>query len=558
VANIPLPPRSQAPEALPLARIPTASYDHGPGIRRVAAVAADAYMQPPLPADMFRGDFIKGQAWGEAAQTFGQAMLAIAEDTARAKDEGDLAQLDLDTSEALASYELGLADQPDQSRWAEGWRKTIQKLRNDVGKRSLSPRAARAADLRIKRTEMEGNIRMQHLAQKQERHRATIALDTLEDQLIKNRQFDAALQVGQRKTDANLQFPEEQEARAYEIKSMAEVDSLYRLIDANPKTARQDLDAKNADGSYVRFPWLDERNRESARSYSDRVLHDRQSHILQEIREHADSGKPLFPDDVDAFDPSGYLNADQKDDVRKYVAGLIPKNGKADFEEAIAVIDTYKAEDDPTGYGFATMQYAIDTAFTDAFKDKLTERLKKRSDKTISEAIPMGEVTALLDKWKSEEKFGAYQKQVRAADGSPLVSKDPKRYTETTSPTWGARLFMLSGGKWGKPGVKHSQDEAPDTFSPVMETDKVAEARIADTIKAIREKVEAKRDAGEFKTIDDALSYAAEEAVKAGAKVKYSPKPRQPEPPNPLLPPITAEQAAENARKALQNNARNF
>ncbi|RBP37011.1 hypothetical protein DES53_115152 [Roseimicrobium gellanilyticum] len=494
------------PAAEGLSRVPTArmQLDYG----GLAQTAAKAYQQPLMPKDMYEGDRVAGEAWGQALQTLGKTMKVVFEETAKIKNEGDIADADVKMTESLGAYENGLTGDTSEDSWVSGWEKEVAGLRKGFeSDRSLSPYAKHHIGMRLQRMEVAGKIRISSLAMTQQRQRASMSLDNLERVHREQGNFAGMRSVNERRTEVKLQTPEQAQARGDAIDAMERGDGLYKVIDANPKSGREQLDMRGADGKYVHFPWLDTRGREKARSYADQALQDRRIHIIEDVVEYVTSnnGQPIHPDDIDAFDPNRYLSTEQRADVQAYIAGNVSTNRKLTYEQAVTTIDAYRANDDPDQRLSAAMETTIGLTFEGPQKERLLSRLKERKKAaSVNDPLPMGTVTGLLQHYVEDLKvFGEYLKPKVDARGQRILIKDPERYEEKDSGTFNQMLFTISGGRIGSMTY---HEEAPESYSYEMEVDKVREAQLADKREAIRSTLEREKQAGLFKTTDEMVA----------------------------------------------------
>jgi hypothetical protein len=408
MATIPLPVRSEAPRAAPLSRIPVASDNRN--LARLGAVAMDAHQQPLLPKDMFRGDQIAGNAWGEALQNLGKAGAALSMEFGRIQNEKDILEWDGKIDETAASYRTSLATNPDPRTWQPGWMKQVEGLKKSLSTdKNLSPAARHQIEMRLGKYASDESVRLQFGAMRENLRQVNIGYDTEEKRSLGAGRIDLARGYNRDAFEKGFRSEADYEAKEVDYNLAERSQNLENLIGNDVQSARNAASLFSQKGTlaeyglgaegnqYEKQQWL--RKAEGAIAFHEALNADRVASLIAEGKIRSNEELEIFKDDLS---PKAY-----SDLAERMNRGVV--NDDSTYVNIAAVISGYSAASDPNGLEKSRIEERIITKFDGPKKDELKRQLDERFEATQEGVSPADEtVRASLSEVAKDMDAGKY------------------------------------------------------------------------------------------------------------------------------------------------------
>jgi hypothetical protein len=376
----------------------------------------DAYQQPLLPKDMFRGDQIAGNAWGEALQDLGKVGMALSAEFGRIQNEKDILAWDSKIDQTAADYRTGLATNPDPRTWQPGWMKQVEGLQKALASdKNLSPAARHQVQMRLQKYAADENIRLQFGAMKENLRQVNLAYDTEEKRSLATGRIDLARGYNADAKAKGFRSEADFEAREVDYNLAERSQNLENLIGNDVQSARnaaslfaqKDTLAEyglGADGNqYEKQQWL--RKAEGAIAFHEARNADRVAGLIAEGRVRTNEELEIFKDDLS---PKAYSDLQER-----MSRGVV--NDDSVYVNTSAAISGYSAASDPNGLEKSRIEEHIITKFDGPKKDELKRQLDERFEATQEGVSPADETVraslAEVAKDMDAGKYGVYKIQ---------------------------------------------------------------------------------------------------------------------------------------------------
>lgn len=353
----------------------------------------------------------------------------------------------------------------------------------------------------------------------------------------------------------------------------AERDEVQALTYKDPAKAEELLNDP------TRFPRLSPGDRAAAKEDAMRARHFMGQAAVSQGKEFVDM---LNPKELAGLTPEGLEKALAEDKgelgrnwaqtsahdrfaAKTYLAvkqGKARMNDEGEFMRAATAIDLLPAGNDAKSQlEAATVMQLVGVKFSGAYLEALQERFEKHTKSPEEGLYLTGPALAQLDKWIDAGAAGVVDKPVLDKAGNQIF-RDPKTLGKSTQA--GQTRFGLD---WLNPDDAKDVKENDGKPIPLTEPDPIAKARAIDQRKRIADRLKIEIDAGRIKSGDEAQEFVARQAILAGwtlpaaAPREGSAVPSDETLPrsagdmsaeNPILPPISQEEALQRFRRATQ------
>jgi hypothetical protein len=466
MATIPIYQRSEAPEAAPLSRIPVASDNRN--IARLGAVASEAYMQPTLPKDMFRGDAIAGNAWGEALQNLGKNLSVLSMEASRIQNEKDIMEWDSRMNQAAADYRANLANNTDPRTWLPGWQKQFQGLQSTLASdKRLSPAARDQIQMRLSRFGAAEGINLQMSSVRENLRQVNLGYDTEEKRAMGEGRIDVARGFNKNALDKGFRSQADYEAKELEYNLAERSRKLESFAGTSAKDALIAADAVAQPGTLTEYGLTDMERFQWEQKYRGMAAA-RERQELDLIDDFFATGQYRSVEDLDASAENlrPATLAAVKEKVRKNM-----QVDPAFYQKRYAEVLNYNAATDESGLQKSELENSIRAEFPTPHAGTLIEQLNKRASATEQGMSASDQVVANAAKAFTQDmeagKYGVYKIPY---DGKNIRWNEERK-------VWTREPF-----NW--------EDPLPQNEWPVIELDQETKFQLSD--KDLREKLKGK------------------------------------------------------------------
>jgi hypothetical protein len=466
MATIPLPQRSEAPGSAPLSRIPVASDNRN--IARLGAVASEAYMQPTLPKDMFRGDAIAGNAWGEALQNLGKNLSVLSMEASRIQNEKDIMEWDSRMNQAAADHRANLANNTDPRTWLPNWQKQFQGLQSAlVSDKRLSPAARDQIQMRLSRFGAAEGINLQMSSVRENLRQVNLGYDTEEKRAMGEGRIDVARGFNKNALDKGFRSQADYEAKELEYNLAERSRKLENFAGTSAKDALIAADAVAQPGTLTEYGLTDMERFQWEQKYRGMAAA-RERQELDLIDDFFATGQYRSVEDLDASAENlrPATLAAVKEKVRKNM-----QVDPAFYQKRYAEVLNYNAATDESGLQKSELENSIRAEFPTSHAGTLIEQLNKRAAATEQGMSASDQVVANAAKAFTQDmeagKYGVYKIPY---DGKNIRWNEERK-------VWTREPF-----NW--------EDPLPQNEWPVIELDQETKFQLSD--KDLREKLKGK------------------------------------------------------------------
>lgn len=392
--------------------------------------------QPRANPGMFSAEAAATSRLGAAIAGIGDVMAAQAIRIQEAQAFKSTATLDTAMDEAWAAYQNGLNPSTDESKWVEGWQKTLDGVVAKVTPKEGGPELKQALELRAKsfRVRTSGDIGQQAKAIGVEK--ATAAGLTRVDQLWRNGDAAGAEANLNEMARLGLIIPEKVTGMVEKGYSRMQQQQATNLIATDPIGATEALGEKTEGGRWKNFTKLDEDDRLTLLNHARTQTTALQASNYQELIDDMSNQRARTPAQLQELVDRKLITPKQ----RKTYETAYLHGGYNTAPDAIGQLFTdiagYDPQKDPGQTERAKLLGRIaTTGFPQNVQSQANELLGKKADPNhlLNTAVAKDAFEAIDQRFKLGI-FGKYERRTMIMTG-PMAGQwttevDPKVYEQ--------------------------------------------------------------------------------------------------------------------------------